>query len=516
MLHYHFRPGGVRRVIELATPPLVRALRPQVRAVVLAAGEPPDPGWLREFRARLAPLPVACATDPALRYLIEQTAQPAIIARRLQVFFEDLLQKERPGQCVVWAHNQSLGRNLLLTLALQRACAARSITLALHHHDWWFDNRWPRWAEMRRAGFRTLRQVAETVFGAPDHVRHFAINQADEAILRRHFPGQAAWLPNPTDAAPPPGRTRVQAARAWLRRQTGDSGPVWLMPCRLLRRKNVAEALLLARWLRPEAWVVTTGAITSVEEAAYADRLARAARRHGWRIRMSVLAGQPNSRPSVPDLIAASEVVLLTSLQEGFGLPYLEAAAAHKPLIARALPNIAPDLAHLGFTFPQSYDDLLVAPELFDWQAEQARQTKLWRDWRQTLPQACRALAGRPLLAAGGKPQPVTFSRLTLTAQLEVLARPVGESWPLCAALNPFLRGWRDLAERGALRETIWPKQATRQLSGAAWASRFCASLKSAPSTGDNPDGSFAAQAEFIRSKLATANLYPLLMRPAT
>ncbi|OYV85625.1 MAG: hypothetical protein B7Z73_13210, partial [Planctomycetia bacterium 21-64-5] len=39
----------------------------------------------------------------------------------------------------------------------------------------------------------------------------------------------------------------------WLSEQLGDDAPVWLMPCRLLRRKNLAEALLLARWLRPEA-----------------------------------------------------------------------------------------------------------------------------------------------------------------------------------------------------------------------------------------------------------------------
>jgi glycosyltransferase involved in cell wall biosynthesis len=49
-----------------------------------------------------------------------------------------------------------------------------------------------------------------------------------------------------------------------------------------------------------------------------------------------------------------SEAVLLTSIQEGFGLPYLEAAAARRPLVARALPNIAPDCASSGFAFPSA------------------------------------------------------------------------------------------------------------------------------------------------------------------
>ena len=42
--------------------------------------------------------------------------------------------------------------------------------------------------------------------------------------------------------------------------------------------------------------------------------------------------------------------MMLTSAQEGFGLPYLEAAALRKPLIARHLPNVVPDLLELGFS----------------------------------------------------------------------------------------------------------------------------------------------------------------------
>ena len=103
---------------------------------------------------------------------------------------------------------------------------------------------------------------------------------------------------------------------------------MWLLPCRLLRRKNIAEALLLTRWLRPEAWLVTTGGVSSAEEQAYADGLAAAAQTHGWRLRLGILHGDESQKPSVPELLAASEAVLLTSLQEGFGLPYLEAAAA--------------------------------------------------------------------------------------------------------------------------------------------------------------------------------------------
>jgi len=96
---------------------------------------------------------------------------------------------------------------------------------------------------------------------------------------------------------------------------------------------------------RAEGWLVTSGGATSADEQPYTYDLGAAANRHHWRLRLGLLQGDETHKPSVAELLAVSEVVLLTSIQEGFGLPYLEAAVARRPLIARALPNIAPDLA---------------------------------------------------------------------------------------------------------------------------------------------------------------------------
>ena len=69
------------------------------------------------------------------------------------------------------AHNLGIARNLVLTGELARACEQRGIRLMAHHHDWWFDNRWQRWPEMRCSGFRSLAQVAACeALKHPDHV----------------------------------------------------------------------------------------------------------------------------------------------------------------------------------------------------------------------------------------------------------------------------------------------------------------------------------------------------------
>jgi glycosyltransferase involved in cell wall biosynthesis len=515
VLHYHLRPGGVRRVIEMATPYLVARWPEPVSTVILATGEAPDTGWLTAFQRRLPGTRVQVLVQPAFGYAAELPAEVRSLRDRVRDGLAVLLNEAAGDDAVIWAHNLGLGRNLPLAHELVRACRFGGPHIVAHHHDWWFENRWQHFAATREPGFRKLDAVADAVLPAAPGLCHAAINHADAAVLEAHFPGRAGWLPNPVEPAAPPSAARVEAARGWLSGQLGEAAPVWLLPCRLLRRKNIAEALLLTRWLRPEAWLVTTGGPSSAGEQAYADDLAAAAGSHGWRLRLGVLGGEESRKPSVPELLAASEAVLLTSLQEGFGLPFLEASAAGRPLVARELPNIAPDLAGFGFQFPQSYREVLVDPSLFDWRGERQRQARRFAEWKHLMPRAANRLAGRPaLLAAGGTPGPVPFSRLTLTAQLEVLAQPVRQSWESCRLLNPWLETWRERAAAGRLQASPWPRSAERGLGGAAYARRFQALLSGRQHRTPAARASQAALSQFLRQKLSPANIYPLLWNP--
>jgi glycosyltransferase involved in cell wall biosynthesis len=530
IVHYHLRPGGIRRVIELAAPHLAREaartrpgaapLQP-ISRVLLAVGEPAEPAWQKRLARALAPLPLSVHVEPAIRYLAEQRRAPSEIRERLRRTLGALVAALAGERGVVWAHNLGVGRNWILAEELARACAEHDVPLLSHHHDWWFDQRWARWPELRGAGRRTRVAAARAVFPPRGRVVHLAINRADAAVLQRHCGRRAVWLPNLTEPLPPPAPERVAFARRWLQRQCGRTPaaaradtPIWLAPTRLLRRKNIAEALLLMRWLRPEAWLVVSGAASSAAEAPYARALENAARRFGWPLRLGALADARPPVPSMAELLAACDVVLLTSIQEGFGLPFLEAAAAARPLIARRLPNIAPDLRAFGFRFPYAYDDVLVAPELFDWRAERARQERAFRAWRKTLPAFAVKLLREPPLAADARPRPVPFSQLTLEAQLEVLAVPAAESWTACAPWNPFLKPWRGLAASGALRPTRWPPAANRWLSGRAYARGWFTALQRANARAPAAFSPTRLQEEFLRAKLAAAHLHPLLWSP--
>ncbi len=515
IVHYHLRPGGIRRVIELATPHLLRELK-GAATVTLACGEAGDENWRRQFAALIRPARLEIRVARAFNYFSEQKMGPAKIQPRIRAALEKILGTGNPADFLVWAHNLGVGRNLLLSREVADVCHTRGITLVSHHHDLWFDNRWRRWPEIRRSGFRSLTAVAKTTFPAHPGIRHAGINSEDATVLQKHFGPAAALLPNPVPRQRPPRPAAVRAARQWLERTLREqNAPVWILPCRLLRRKNVAEALLLARWLRPEAWLITTGGASSADERPYFHKLERAAHQHHCRLRLGVLQGDETNKPSVAELMAASEAVLLTSIQEGFGLPYLEAAAARRPLIARNLPNVAPDLRRFGFRLPQAYDEILVSPDLFHWKAECSRQQKLFAPWRNSLPAALRRSVATPIVLETSSAAAVPFSRLTLTAQLEVLAQPRALSWEQCAPLNPFLRAWQKRAATGQLQVTAWPPDADHSLSGETYARQFARLVRATP-RGTKATTPLAVQNDLLGEKLCSPNLYPLLWATET
>jgi glycosyltransferase involved in cell wall biosynthesis len=423
VLHYHFRPGGVRTVIELLLP----RLSGHFGKITLLGGEPPDPAWAD---ALLREVPSArFAIHPALGYLDGSgVAAPGGVRADIR----RVLRSEVAPGALLWAHNLSLGRNILLADEVAAWSAATGGRLLSHHHDFWCDWRWARWPEMRALGFDSLERVAGAVFASGARVVHAGINSRDARLLAGHLPG-TAWLPNPADtAAAPPAEKDVRRAGIWLASKLGARAPVWVYPARFLPRKNIPEAVLLARCLCPGGWLVTTGGAGSGRE----DRLVAAARSGGWRARFGLLADAEG--PPVRALMAAADSLVMTSVQEGFGFPYLEGAVLGKRLLARRLPRIQPDLDALGVTVPGLYDEVAVPCGLIDAEAEAARRRTIWREWHVGLPDPVRPMAVPPEFPDA---RPIPFSRHSPEGQLEILALPPDVVREACLGANPVLAG---------------------------------------------------------------------------
>lgn len=449
VLHYHLRPAGVRRVIETALPALIHEALPQLKRVVILTGEASPDGWEERLSAACA-LPLEFIVVKGLNYTSEFVTSPRLRQRLGKLIGPDAF---------VWAHNLSVGRNFGLLADLPEVCEAIGAKLLLHHHDWWFDNRWDRVAK------RNFPKYAKLTFPESSNIIHATLTRREMLPLEKYLP--CLWLPNP-----------VQIETSVIEKSND-----WFMPCRVLRRKNLAEALLLKRWIAPTAKLAVMGAASSPIENDYFSRLQT----------LNEFEFSAGHR---------SGTIAVTSLLEGFGLPFIEAAAARRPFIGRFLQNASPDIQRAGCSLPLRYREVRVSRDAFDFESETRRQNALWKQWTAALPAEARALTSGLTLARNGIP----FSRLTLTAQLEVIAQ--NPSWTDCERWNPALV---DAVRRGKTPAASLNKDARSFFSPVTYAQRFWQQVRR---PGKKPhSGAFTA---LLQQKMATTNLYPLLMAEVT
>lgn len=430
VLHYHDRPGGVRSVIEQCLPALVRAAGP-VRELVFAAGEIRDRAWLRRLAERCG-MPITTHEHPALGYTAGRQYEDAAAARNHTRWACDELLGRRAQQTLVWAHNLSIGRNAALAAELPDACARESSWLILHQHDWWFDGRWDRTEEFPALGLRSAEEICAAFFPSGPHIRTVCINRPDAEAVQRVSGAEALWLPHPVPDLSAPRKEDVRRARRWLEEWTGGA-PVWLYPCRWLRRKNVAEALLLARALTEDAFLCTTGGPSSPGEADSWEHLRGAASAAGWRYLPGIF--QTGERtPPLPALMAAADALVHTSVREGFGLVPVEAALLERPLLLRRTA-VAHSLAPLDLFFPWGYESLPVPRAML-------------RDVPPHLAEAERGAIRRmdfvKRMFGTGLPCPaaenaatIDFGRLDLWSQISVLNAPLDQLRQLVSAIPP-------------------------------------------------------------------------------
>ncbi len=439
--HYHFRPGGVRSVIERG---LVEwCLAGSWPRVVILTGEPPAEDWVSALAVRLPGVSLEVRLDSALGYLSElriQSDMRATVQRSVQSLVEEI----QPD--LIWAHNLSLGRNPFVGLALAHASEHRKIPLLCHDHDWWPQHRWQRWQEMVAWGLDSLDLAAAATFPLGPLVRHAVVRPQDAAVL-----GPAGrWIANPM---PQPKEFFVNPAETARARQLLGDQPFWLVPARVLRRKNLLEAVLLMKLLRPDVSSLLVAGPTSVAEENYGRMAVAAAANLGLTMTLGVAE---SLRLSVPAIMQQAAMVLQTSVQEGFGLTTLEASAQAKPLILRRLPMITSWLESQGGNFPHTYNQLRL-PEAAIPRGEETQ----WRDqWQQT---RCPLLPApwRQLAETSGTPDFGHFSGLSLPGQTAVLAQFTRWESSL-RVLNPFLEAWSGTLQQPATAPCCpadWPQQ---------------------------------------------------------
>jgi glycosyltransferase involved in cell wall biosynthesis len=344
LLHYTAPSvvGGVERVIGAHADLLTEAGH-HVR-IVAGRGRATTPG------VEFIRIPLADSIHPRIRS-VRASLDAGHAPPDLDALVTDLavaLAEATADLDVLVAHNvMSLPINLPLTAALHAvavegrnagpplvawqhdiATTAERYATSLHPGQPWdlLRDRWPGVAYVAISEARREEVVAS--IGIP----------ADEVTV----------IPNGIDMDEALGlRPRTRAILRSM--DLGPSARIFLSPVRIMPRKHLELGVSLIARLRAtgmDARLVVTGPVDphEVGVGGYVDRLLALARDEGVADAVHLLAleagRRQTARVTLSDLYRVADALLITSHDEGFGLPILEAGAARLPVISTDIPSI--------------------------------------------------------------------------------------------------------------------------------------------------------------------------------
>jgi glycosyltransferase involved in cell wall biosynthesis len=287
-----------------------------------------------------------------------------------------LLLDALAGVDVLLAHNiLTLHKNLPLTAALdewlgseQSRGPVRSRILAWHHDLAWDD---PRYKDQVHSGYPW--DLLRTPWPG---VRHVTVSAAQQARLAELYGLAAECIAVIPPGVDPARFLRLTATAERLVTEWGllEADVLFLLPARVTRRKNIEMALrILAAFrahTRRDARLVVTGppGPHNPANAAYLQSLLDLKRELELQHAAHFLYefGLTPDDETMASLYQLADALLFPSLQEGFGIPVLEAGLARLPVFCADIPPLRESGNGLVHLFDPRGDPDLIAVQIAD------------------------------------------------------------------------------------------------------------------------------------------------------
>jgi hypothetical protein len=329
VFHYHLLPGGVTSVITLSLQAVVSYIE-EIEEVVLVSGREDN---LDTVQKSLGPVlrekgcSLSGAVLPEIGYTDEKEAA-GLGPEKLKA----VLRKRFEGY-IWWVHNYHIGKNPVFTRSIiELADEYPEQPVLFHIHDF------PESA--RYGNLRFIRQhYSGPLYPTGNNIWYSVINSRDyRLLLDAGLPEQrVVLLQNPVSGGVSVPRLDAASKKAvtakletYSRFRAG--APSLLYPVRSIRRKNVLEAGLMAELTPPGVNLLLTLPGTSEQERPYSDLVSRCFRR-------GLIRGAFPTADEVDfhTIIAYSDAIVSSSVQEGFGYLFINTIQWQKPLAARDL-----------------------------------------------------------------------------------------------------------------------------------------------------------------------------------
>lgn len=333
IVHYHLGPGGVLHVITASSRALSAGGIPHVVLVGAAPAE------------SMATLPVRVI--PELGY---HPASGKLTANELVNLLRHSATEALGHPPDIWHfHNHSLGKNPLMA-GVVALLAAENERIILQIHDLAEDG--------RPANYLAISGCRE-IYPFSPRIHYAFLNSRDLAIFTAAGlpPENASVLANPITLTSP------------LPAQEPSSPTLILAPVRGIRRKNPGELVFLSAIAPRGTRIAISRAPLDPDARVIHDRWADFARRQQLPIGFDVVdhfTPAPGAAATFESWLSHATHIITCSVAEGFGLPFLEAAALEKPLIGRNLAHLTADHALHDIQPGDLYDALLIPVHWID------------------------------------------------------------------------------------------------------------------------------------------------------
>lgn len=277
-----------------------------------------------------------------------------------ETIIEELSRKFLSADSIWWVHNYHLGKNPYFTKALLRISETTKQNMVFHIHDF---------PECSRYSLlnRLKEYIKDDLYPQSDNIKYVVINRRDyNYLLKAGLRKDSLFLlENPikisgTDfnrTKETDSRLSEELAKDFPRWNKGE--PYMLYPVRAIRRKNIAEAALLA--VLSDKNVIVTLPGVSEKEKPYSDKCNTIFRKGLAPGMFGIGFDIEKYGISFDELIASSTMIISTSVQEGFGYLFLNSMNWGKPLLAKDL-NILKSFKKSFEGFPATFYKAIYIP----------------------------------------------------------------------------------------------------------------------------------------------------------
>ena len=344
IFHYHLLPGGVTNVILLGARSLIRYF-PELKELIIVCGNPENTEniasrikeEINTCRKHTHKIDFRICIEPLIGYTEAGESCLADEAERVKL----KLLEEYSGS-FWWIHNYQLGKNPMFTSAIMMISDNHpEQKMLLQIHDF------PECA--RYSNLRKLFDVGITnPYPSGVGTAYCLINSRDFRLLKEAgIPENKLFLlNNPVEenmSARRSDESSRKSVRDYIEKRMSvfpgiepDADTVFY-PVRSIRRKNILEAGLICAVSETPVNLIVSLPGVSAQESRYSNLCEdcfRSALIPG--IWGSGTDSEPDT-PSFPVIMDNCKLIISSSVQEGFGYMFIDAALRGIPLIARYL-----------------------------------------------------------------------------------------------------------------------------------------------------------------------------------